>query len=108
MSNGLTYTGPINPDPKPDESSIIIYTYVPSLALGVVGVITFALIFAVNLYYAIKKRGKGYRSFHILILVGAVSSTSPLIRRDTPLQVGGLLIRPRLGDGSGWLWSADR
>lgn len=73
MSGGLTYTGPINPNPKDDEASIIIYTYIPSLVLAIIGVITFALIFGINLYYAIKKRGKGYRSFHILLLVGAVS-----------------------------------
>lgn len=73
MSGGLRYTGPINPNPKDDEASIIIYTYIPSLVLAISGVVTFALIFAINLYYAIKKRGKGYRSFHVLLLVGAVS-----------------------------------
>jgi hypothetical protein len=70
--SGLKYNGPINPNPGPGESSIIIYSYVPSLALGVVGVITFTLIFLVNLYYLIKKRGQGYRAFHILLCVGAV------------------------------------
>lgn len=74
--SGLKYNGPINPSPGDGESSIIIYTYIPSLALGIIGVITFSLIFFVNLYYLIKKRGKGFRSFHILICVGAVCPPS--------------------------------
>jgi hypothetical protein len=73
MAGGLTYTGPINPNPKDDEASIIIYTYIPSLALAIIGVITFILVLLVNLYYVIKKRGKGCLSFHILLIVGSVS-----------------------------------
>lgn len=98
MSDGLTYTGPINPDPAPDEASIIIYTYVPSLALAVVGVVTFALIFIVNLYYVIVKRGRGYRSFHILILVGAVSPA--LHQTRFMLTVS--------GNGGRRVWGKDR
>jgi hypothetical protein len=88
MSGGLRYKGPINPNPGPGESSIIIYSYIPSLALGIVGVITFAIIFIVNLYYLVSKgrRGgevingrKGYRTFHILICVGAVCSLTSLL-----------------------------
>ena len=85
MSDGLTYTGPINPNPKDDEASIIIYTYIPSLALAIVGVITFALIFAINLSYAIAKRGKGYRSFYILLLVGSVSISQPRTQSLAPM-----------------------
>lgn len=71
MSDGLTYTGPINRDPGPGESSIIIYTYIPSLALGIVGVITFALILLINIYQLIKGK-KAERVFHLLICVGSV------------------------------------
>ena len=71
--SGRTYHGPLNPDrtPKNGESRIIIYGYVPSTALAAVGVATFALIFLANTFYAIRR--KGYRSFHLLLTVGAVS-----------------------------------
>ena len=71
MSDDLTYTGPINRNPGPGESSIIIYTYIPSLALGIVGVITFALILLINIYQLIKGK-KGERVFHLLICIGSV------------------------------------
>jgi len=71
--SGTTYRGPINPNPKDGEASIIIYGYVPSLGLAITGVVTFALILLINAFYLIKKRGKTYRSFHILLLVGSVS-----------------------------------
>jgi hypothetical protein len=69
--SGITYHGPINSNPGPGEAQIVIYGYVPSFALAIVGVITYALILAVNLYYVFRKRG--YRTFHILLSVGAVS-----------------------------------
>jgi hypothetical protein len=67
-----TYHGPINSNPGPGEARIIIYGYVPSLALAIPGVITFALAAAVNLYYL--RKYKGFKSFHTLLVVGAVSS----------------------------------
>lgn len=66
-----TYRGPINTDPGPGEASIIIYGYVPSLALGVVGAVAFFLVLLANAWYALSQRG--YRSFHTLLLVGCVS-----------------------------------
>lgn len=68
-----TYRGPINPNPQDGEAGIIIYGYVPSLGLALTGVITFALILLLNLWYIIKRKGKSFRTFHILIAVGAVS-----------------------------------
>ena len=69
----VTYRGPINPNPADGEAGIIIYGYVPSKALAITGVVTFALILLVNLWYLFTKRGKGYRSFHTLLAVGSVS-----------------------------------
>ncbi|WWC89875.1 uncharacterized protein L201_004803 [Kwoniella dendrophila CBS 6074] len=68
--SGITYKGPINPNPKDDEASIIIYSYIPSLALGIIGIITFSLVVFLNGFWLIKKRGT--RWFHSLILVGAL------------------------------------
>lgn len=71
------YTGPINRNPGPGESAIIIYGYTPSLAHGIVGAVTFLLVALVQLWYLIKKRG--HRSFHALILVGSVSTGSLIV-----------------------------
>jgi hypothetical protein len=65
------YRGPINSNPQDGEARIVIYGYIPSLALAVVGVVTFGIILAVNLFYVIRKGG--YRSFNTLLSVGAVS-----------------------------------
>lgn len=67
------YTGPLNPSPAEGESVIIIYGYVPSLALPIVGVITFAIVLLANVYYLFTK-GKRYRAFHGLLGFGSVSS----------------------------------
>lgn len=66
------YTGPRNPNPGPGEAGISIYGYIPSLALAVVAVITFAVTLIANVYF-MKKKGKGYRSFHGLLAFGSVS-----------------------------------
>ena len=66
------YTGPRNPNPAEGESSIIIYGYVPSLALAIVAVITFFGTLLVNSVY-LKTKGRGYRSFHGLLAFGSVS-----------------------------------
>ena len=71
--SGTPYTGPINPNPSNGESSIIIYGYVPSIALAALGVATFASALLAHLFYWF--RYKGYRSFHGLITVGSVRET---------------------------------
>lgn len=68
-----TYKGPINPNPQNGEAGIIIYGYVPSIGLAATAVATFSIVLLVNSWYLWKKRGKGYRSFHWLIIVGSVS-----------------------------------
>lgn len=65
------YTGPRNPNPGPGEASIVIYGYVPSVALAVVAVITFFATFVANAWY-MRSKGKGYRSFHGLLAFGSV------------------------------------
>jgi len=67
-----TYRGPINPNPVDGEAGIIIYGYVPSKGLAITGVVTFAVILGFNLWYLFTKKGRGYRSFHILLVVGSV------------------------------------
>lgn len=79
------YNGPINPNPVEGESRIIIYGYVPSLALGIVGAATFAIILLANIWYiatAARKKAewraaggvrKGLISFHSLLAFGSVS-----------------------------------
>lgn len=73
------YRGPRNPNPAEGEASIIIYGYVPSLALAIVAVITFFAIFLANAIY-MKRKGKGYRSFHGLLAFGSVSQHLCLFR----------------------------
>ncbi|WWC60946.1 uncharacterized protein I303_103522 [Kwoniella dejecticola CBS 10117] len=68
--SGTTYKGPINPNPKDDEASIIIYSYVPALALGIIGVVTFAIVVSFQASYIATRRGT--RWFHSLLLVGAL------------------------------------
>lgn len=77
--SGTTYHGPINPNPADGEAGIIIYGYVPSYGLAITGVVTFALILAANLFHTVRKAG--YRSFHILLNVGAVRHAT--CRQDT-------------------------
>ncbi|WVQ98861.1 hypothetical protein IAU59_005992 [Kwoniella sp. CBS 9459] len=69
-----TYNGPINPNPKDDEASIIIYGYVPALALGVVGIITFFLVAAAHSFWFFTPKGRvrGRRWFHGLLFIGAL------------------------------------
>ena len=66
------YNGPILQNPGENETPIIIYGYIPSLALGLVGTITFGLLCAAQLFYVFKWKGI-VRTFHILLCVGAVS-----------------------------------
>lgn len=64
------YSGPVNPNPAPGEARIIIYGYIPSLPLAIVGVVTFFVILVGNVYHVIKR--KGYRTFHTLLAIGSV------------------------------------
>ena len=66
------YDGPRKSNPGPNEVGIIVYGYLPSLALPVVAIITFALTLAAQVYFSIKKP-KMYRTFHILMAMGSVS-----------------------------------
>ncbi|WWD16082.1 hypothetical protein CI109_100507 [Kwoniella shandongensis] len=68
--SGTIYRGPINPNPKEDEARIVIYGYIPSLALGLVGIITFILVACAHTFWLVRK--KRTRTFHILILIGAL------------------------------------
>ncbi|WVF72064.1 hypothetical protein IAT40_006876 [Kwoniella sp. CBS 6097] len=72
--SGTTYKGPINPNPKDDEASIIIYGYVPALALGIIGIITFVLVAGGHAfwYFSPKGRVRGRRWFHGLLFIGAL------------------------------------
>ncbi|WRT67287.1 uncharacterized protein IL334_004254 [Kwoniella shivajii] len=68
--SGTTYRGPINRNPKDDEAGIVIYGYIPSLALGIIGIIAFATVLCVHSFWLI--RNKGTRSFHMLMIIGAL------------------------------------
>ncbi|OCF36469.1 hypothetical protein I317_04724 [Kwoniella heveanensis CBS 569] len=72
--SGITYKGPINPNPKDDEAGIIIYGYVPSLALGIIGIITFVLVAAGHAFWFLSPKGRvrGRRWFHGLLFIGAL------------------------------------
>lgn len=66
------YNGPLNPNPADGESGIVIYGYVPSLALGAVGVATFALAIVVHGWHLVRIRRT--RTFEGLLVFGSVSS----------------------------------
>lgn len=68
------YDGPRNANPGPGETSIIVYGYLPSLALPLVALITFAMTLAAQVYYSVKKP-KMYKTFHILMAVGSVCAS---------------------------------
>ncbi|WWC69309.1 uncharacterized protein I206_103247 [Kwoniella pini CBS 10737] len=74
--SGTIYKGPINPNPKDDEASIIIYSYIPSLTLGIIGVLTFTIIVSFQLFYIFFNKNKNKNKnktkwFHILLLIGS-------------------------------------
>lgn len=81
MASHFQYDGPFNRDPGPNEVGIIVYGYWPSLALGVVGTITFGIALIVNTYYAITRKGH-YRTFSALLAAGCVSGSPPLHRTE--------------------------
>jgi uncharacterized membrane protein YczE len=71
--NGLTISGPRNPNiPPPDgETPITLYGYIPALALGIVGLICFILNVFPNLW-SLWKKGNRYWTFHICLVVGCI------------------------------------
>ena len=71
-ASSFDYTGPINPNPGPDEASITIYGYVPTLSFALVAAITFGLLLVAQGVHAIRWKGY-YRTFHILLFIGLVS-----------------------------------
>ncbi len=68
-----TYNGPRLSNPGPGQAIIIIYTYVPSLALGIIGIVSYFIVALINAYWGWKSKGGGMRSFHVLLCVGSVS-----------------------------------
>ncbi|OWZ66479.1 hypothetical protein AYX15_02247 [Cryptococcus neoformans] len=66
----MGYTGPIINPPYPGDAAFWNYGYVPSLALGVIGVITFIAVAGPQFWYFVKIRGT--RSVHGLLFFSAV------------------------------------
>lgn len=69
------YDGPRKSDPGPNEVGIIVYGYLPSLTLPVVAIVMFGFTLLAQVLYAVKK-GRMYRTFHILMAIGSVSPPS--------------------------------
>jgi hypothetical protein len=70
-----TYTGPMNPDPQDGEANVLLYGYVPSKALGIVGVLVFLVVFVPNVYRIfrrVNRRSKTW-TFYFFLALGAVS-----------------------------------
>ncbi|GAA5837866.1 hypothetical protein JCM11251_004682 [Rhodosporidiobolus azoricus] len=65
---GIDYKGPINPDPGPGESAIVIFGYVPSESLASIALLAFGLVFFNHLSWMI--RHKTTRVFYGLFLFG--------------------------------------
>jgi hypothetical protein len=53
----MGYTGPQNANPPSGEAAIWEYGYVPSLALGIVGVITYLVVMCPHLLLLFRKCG---------------------------------------------------
>ncbi|EIW72542.1 hypothetical protein M231_03477 [Tremella mesenterica] len=66
----MGYSGPTQPDPPSGDSAIIQYGYVPSLAMGIVGVILWLLVAGPHLLLLFTKRGT--RSVHGLFFFSAI------------------------------------
>ena len=73
--SSFNYNGPFLDNPGEGETPIIVWGYRPSLAFALVGAITFGLLALGQLFWAIRWKGM-YRTFHILLFVGAVSRLS--------------------------------
>ncbi|ODN77868.1 hypothetical protein L202_04982 [Cryptococcus amylolentus CBS 6039] len=66
----MGYTGPTVPSPESGNAAFWSYGYVPSLALGVIGVITFIAVAGPHLWFFVKIRGT--RSVHGLLFFTAI------------------------------------
>ncbi|GAA5869447.1 hypothetical protein JCM16303_000473 [Sporobolomyces ruberrimus] len=64
------YTGPINRNPSDGESAIVIYGYIPSLALAVVALVTFGIALLGHVWRT--TRAKQTRAFHVLFALGCL------------------------------------
>jgi hypothetical protein len=53
----MGYSGPKNADPESGNLAIWPYGYRPSLAMGIIGVITMLMVAGPHLWWFIKKRG---------------------------------------------------
>jgi hypothetical protein len=53
----MAYDGPKNVDPAPGNLAIYPYGYRPSLAMGIIGAITFLFVAGPHLWWFLKKRG---------------------------------------------------
>ena len=95
----MPYSGPVRQDPPTGESPIWLFVsrcrvalptcradhqgYVPSLPMGIVGVVSMLLVASAHAFYLFTKRGT--RSVHLLFAFGSVSDecrSSPSSQRD--------------------------
>lgn len=53
----MAYDGPKNVDPAAGNLAIYPYGYRPSLAMGIIGALTFLFVAGPHLWWFIKKRG---------------------------------------------------
>ncbi|WWC58761.1 uncharacterized protein I303_101305 [Kwoniella dejecticola CBS 10117] len=67
----MPYTGPLNNPPATGEAPFWEYGYVPSLAMGIVGCVTFLLVGGGQLWWFVKKRGT--RSVHGLLFFACIT-----------------------------------
>ncbi|WWC66214.1 uncharacterized protein I206_100115 [Kwoniella pini CBS 10737] len=66
----MPYNGPINNPPAIGEAPFLEYGYVPSLAMGIIGCMTFLLVCGLQLWWFVKKRGT--RSVHGLLFFACI------------------------------------
>lgn len=66
------YDGPTKANPGPNEVGIIVYGYLPGLALPIIALITFAMTLAAQVYHSVRKP-RMYKTFHTLMAMGSVS-----------------------------------
>ncbi|GAA5909692.1 uncharacterized protein JCM6883_004600 [Sporobolomyces salmoneus] len=88
------YKGPIKSNPGDGESAIVIYGYVPSLALGIVAIVTFGIALIGHLWRTVQS--KQTRTFHALFVTGCllelVGYGSRLYSHYSPFKVNGFVI----------------
>ena len=67
----MGYTGPFDDDPGDGDAHIVIYNYIPSLALGALGTALFVIVASAHTFWFFKS--KLTRTFEGLIVLGCVS-----------------------------------